>query len=296
VVVVDREMPVIIGGMGQCGTRTIAEVLEESGFYMGDNRQETRDSIWFEPLFCKIKNTYSLKGADSCLLDKYFYVFEEVMFSPFNSKFATLISWVKIHKLVFSKRFRENNFLMPWKRWSREYPNKILRERLYPSDYCGWGFKDPITQFYLEHFNIRYKKMKYIHIIRHGLDVAFCYKKNQVRRWGQLFVDDITNGNSIEDIDKLRYWVNSNEEVISIGKKLLGDRFYLIKYEDLCKDPFNELDQLCSFLGVSKTGDEIRKMCERIVPSKNIGVYREKDISIFPGELLDSVRDLGFEI
>ncbi len=42
----DLESPVVIGGLGGSGTRVVAEILNEVGYYIG-NKNYANDNLWF---------------------------------------------------------------------------------------------------------------------------------------------------------------------------------------------------------------------------------------------------------
>lgn len=43
--------PVVVGALGGSGTRLIARILMESGFFMGSDLNRERDNLWFTLLF-----------------------------------------------------------------------------------------------------------------------------------------------------------------------------------------------------------------------------------------------------
>jgi hypothetical protein len=47
--------PVIIGGVGGSGTRLIAQMLKELGFYLGSDLNSANDNLWFTLLFKRIE-------------------------------------------------------------------------------------------------------------------------------------------------------------------------------------------------------------------------------------------------
>ena len=47
--------PVAIGGVGGSGTRLIAQLLMELGVYMGSDRNDANDNLWFTLLFKRIE-------------------------------------------------------------------------------------------------------------------------------------------------------------------------------------------------------------------------------------------------
>ena len=47
--------PVAIGGVGGSGTRLIAQILHEAGFYLGDDLSYAIDNLWFTLLFRRLE-------------------------------------------------------------------------------------------------------------------------------------------------------------------------------------------------------------------------------------------------
>jgi len=52
--------------------------------------------------------------------------------------------------------------------------------------YKGWGWKEPNTHIYLEFLSKYFSDLKYIFVIRHGLDMAFSKNQAQLYNWGNL--------------------------------------------------------------------------------------------------------------
>ena len=47
----NKSSPVIIGGVGGSGTRVVAEILDNLGFYIGNDLNPAKDNLWFLLLF-----------------------------------------------------------------------------------------------------------------------------------------------------------------------------------------------------------------------------------------------------
>jgi len=95
--------------------------------------------------------------------------------------------------------------------------------------YSNWGWKVP-GQFHLLKYTAEYfPKLKYIHVIRNGLDMAFSKNTNQLRNWGAF------HGITVDDPEDptlaLRYWIRANKFALNEGVKHLGKRFLVLNYD-----------------------------------------------------------------
>lgn len=46
-----KQGPIVIGGVGGSGTRLIAEIVMDMGFYLGDMLNQSKDLLYFSLLF-----------------------------------------------------------------------------------------------------------------------------------------------------------------------------------------------------------------------------------------------------
>jgi len=79
-------------------------------------------------------------------------------------------------------------------------------------------------------------KSKFIHIVRDPRDVAFSYVK---KGWA---------GHVWTAVD---VWINTEAAWFSFQKKLAPSRYLTVQYETLVKNPKDELQRICDFIGVS---------------------------------------------
>jgi hypothetical protein len=54
-------------------------------------------------------------------------------------------------------------------------------------------------------------------------------------------------------------WVRNLQEVEEEGKRLYGDQYFALRYEDLLKESFKEMTRLWKFLGVRKINGALEK-------------------------------------
>ena len=79
------------------------------------------------------------------------------------------------------------------------------------------GWKEPNTHIILEKLLIRYPMMKYIHVIRNGLDMAFSTNHNQVLLWGGKLLKD-SDFNNIH-YASLKYWCIFHKKIRKLKKQ-----------------------------------------------------------------------------
>jgi Sulfotransferase family len=120
-----------------------------------------------------------------------------------------------------------------------------------PPPAAAWGWKNPVTHIYLEQLAAAFPRMRYVHVIRNGLDLAHKAKTaRQVHSWGHVFGIDRPSITSVTPPDSLHYWACANRRALKLGSDLLGDRFLLLRYESICSDPRGAVKEVGEFLGV----------------------------------------------
>jgi hypothetical protein len=124
--------------------------------------------------------------------------------------------------------------------------------------YRAWGWKEPNTHIYLEYFTQQFPALRYIHMIRHGLDMAYSSNDQQLKNWVWLY--DVTVPASKSDLPEaaLRYWIAANQVAVGQAERLLGVRFMMLNYDALCESSQPVIDQLLDFLGWDEIAPEVR--------------------------------------
>ncbi|MDD5123606.1 sulfotransferase [Methylovulum sp.] len=161
-----------------------------------------------------------------------------------------------------------------------------------PHLYRGWGWKAPPNFFILEHLNDHFPDLRYIHVIRHGLDMAFSENQNQLKNWGFYF--DIDADELSLPQASLRYWIEANKFAINLGQNFLQDRFYLLRFDKLCMEPQRVVAELAKFLGINDI--DAAAIIKNIHKPDSLGGYKSRDISIFNKGDIEEVVSLGFSV
>jgi len=148
-----------------------------------------------------------------------------------------------------------------------------------------------------------YPDAKLIYIVRDGRDVMISERfRNFVEESRFLTAEDrriladlredhlpFTNGTrSIFTEAYIRRvsagWVTNLSEIRGEGKRLFGNQYFSLRYEDLLLDPFDELNDLWNFLGVSKVNKSLKKDIKAELGSNPDEEWQEKrngDIASF---------------
>src|SRR5690606_37110457 len=147
---------------GGSGTRVVAEVLIRSGVFMGDDLNESNDNLLFTRLF---KDPQWYREASSAERENRLALFESYMQ---NGKLTP-------GQLKVLYASAENNptlatsFGYYLKMSGAIWRKKKMRD--------VWGWKEPNTHIYLPEILNFFPNIRYIHVIRHGLDMAFSGNK-----------------------------------------------------------------------------------------------------------------------
>ena len=287
--------PVVVGGGGGSGTRVVAQILKELGFYLGADLNPANDNLWFTLLF-KRPRWFSESPDEEVF--KGLRVFEKAMTGGLGSglqrdelRFITSATT----GMVFSGHNHKGwgRGLWPIKRAAKMF----LSKREVGSSACAtWGWKEPNTHVYIRYLNDYFDNLKYIHVMRHGLDMAYSTNQAQLYSWGRLF--GVQMPNSIQPLPKasLEYWIKSNTTALALGKRLLGGRFFVVNFDRLCSEPRREVKKLVRFLDMDENNVSMDELCSLPKTPLSAGRYRRCELGIFDKDEIDAVRKLGFTV
>lgn len=154
-----------------------------------------------------------------------------------------------------------------------------------------WGWKEPNTHVVLLRLQRLIPRLRYVHLVRNGLDMAFSDNQLQRDRWGHLFL-----GRAIEATprDSLKYWVAVHRRILRVGAAL-GDRFLIVNYDRLCIQPDSELPKLIEFAGLPMDSRLMERLRAQIRPPESIGRFRQHGLHAFDPNDVAFVRSAGFD-
>jgi hypothetical protein len=164
-------------------------------------------------------------------------------------------------------------------------------QRAAPAD-VRWGWKEPNTHVIIERLVSRIPGLRYIHVVRNGLDMAHSSNRHQLRRWGERIL-----GRTVSDTphDALAYWVAAHRRLGGISA-MMGNRFLMLNYDRLCHSPDEPLARLAEFVGGTCDGSLMARLRAQIHPPESIGRFRRHGLHEFDAADVDYVRSLGFDV
>lgn len=109
-----------------------------------------------------------------------------------------------------------------------------------------WGVKNPRSMLMLPLWHASYPEMRFLHVIRSGLDMAYSPNENQIRRHGRTLLGPDSERPKPERA--ILWWAASNSLVADYGEAELRDRYLRVRLEDLCAQPKRTLRQLFEFI------------------------------------------------
>lgn len=283
----NNNAPIIVGGHGGSGTRVIAQILMESGVYMGQDLNKELDSLVFTYFF-KHPQLYREPTSNlDALYGKLIPLHEKVHFG-----------YVPGNKEEWSSFFKEGyrHFRGPYR---HKYDNLWLLTRFYRlisttkiEDVNLWGWKEPHTVFHLEKIKEYYHDAKFILVVRNGMDMVFTKTLQQLKYWGEFFDCD---SKDFSERNILEFWCQLNSRTISKCNELFGDNFLTLKHENICKNPESEIDRILEFVGIEK--NDVSKHIYTIprTPS-TYKRYLEHDLSWVDSEVKQKLAELGYDL
>jgi hypothetical protein len=282
--------PTVIGGVGGSGTRVVAQILLDLGLYMGADLNPALDNLWFTVLFRKPVWYSRLYGQRDEAIHFRLHRFARAMqgLRP-NVIDMYIFTRAAIHIAFQDRHWKHIRFL-------RRIPSFARAGRIDLADYVGWGWKEPNAHLYLDLLAEHFPDLRYIHTIRHGLDMAYSTNQQQLQRWGAQV--GITPPRDKADVPRaaLAYWVAANRAAIQTGQERLGDRFLLLNFDELCRDPAPHVERLLAFLGREVSTAQRAHLASLPQLPDSVGRYKHHDLSMHDPAMIQAVRDLGFAV
>jgi hypothetical protein len=276
-----RPDPVAVGGVGGSGTRLIAAILGELGFDMGHDINRARDNLAFTLLF-KNSALWPLEDHRE-QIERSLAIFLKTMYfrQPLSEADAR-----HIDELAGADRLNAP------RDWLRHRAERLLDSPTDGKIPRYWGWKEPNTHIFLPALVESIPNLKYVHVMRHGLDMAYSSNQTQLKFWGEALTGKAINGGGPEE--SFRYWCAAHDRVVRTGSDM-GERFLLLNFDRFCEDPEPGMKSLMDFLEFEVTGATFGRLLDLVNRPATMGRYRTRTrLSAAPGDLA-TLRDLGFE-
>jgi hypothetical protein len=267
----------------------MAEIVRQLGYYTGADLNEQGDNQWFTLLLRRPRWYAEQVATGGGAIGPVLEVFEKAMtgrLEPGDDDLRSIIA-------AAGPEMLDQHLTTQWieRRTSSLQASKKLRPRT-----GRWGWKEPNSHFYLDQLHDFFgPRLRYIHVIRHGLDMAWSSNQRQLRWWGPILGVDPAEG-ADRPSASLDFWIVSNNRAITLGRDLLGDRFLLINFDAFCAHPEDPMRELLDFLQVDVARREMRRLLQLPRVPTSTGRYRQEGLGPFTVDQLEAVRSLGFSV
>ena len=244
----------------------VAGLLARAGLFIGGDLNDALDNLWFTLLF-KRRDIHSI---------------DDDRFAELVDVFVSVMQGAPLSN-------RQRRLVRDAAAIERpQHPPEWLAQRATSlTDVSGggpgkraWAWKEPNTHVVLDRLRAAMPDLRYLHVARNGLDMAYSENQNQPRFWL-----DAEPSPSVS----LRYWVDVHRRILAIGAEI-GDDFLFVDYDALCAAPTIELAKLQRFLGAGVVLDG-----SSIVPPASIGRFKAHGLMPFDPADVAFVAELGFD-
>ena len=138
--------------------------------------------------------------------------------------------------------------------------------------------------------------MKYIHVIRHGLDMAFSANDWHIHHWGWLFGLETPKETQDYPSAQLKLWRRANRHTVKTAQEILGENFCLVRFEDVCLNTEATARRILDFLGVTPNRDVLNEFIGMVNVPDSLYRYRQKDINRFDTVDVEGIKEFGYTV
>ena len=250
--------PIIIGATGGSGTRAVRKLLESAGIYMGTNVNGAGDAMDFEPILDELINqVVSITRTLDYPLDA-------------------------LPKSLIKEGIGKYRATVP----------AYLEAR--PPHCIQWGWKNPRSMYLLPFIAAIFPRLRFIHLIRDGRDMALSQNQNQtVKHFSAMFGEELPGGDM--QLASCRLWTRANLSTAQWAKRVLGKQYIPVKFEDICNDPQTSAQSLFSRLGIQAS--DVGFHADVIAKPESLGRWRslpETDIRNLTAAARDALQEFGY--
>jgi Sulfotransferase family len=160
------------------------------------------------------------------------------------------------------------------------------------------GWKVPGTFHWLQDLGKFFPGFQYIHLVRHGLDMAYSGNQNQAKNWAaSLGIELKFNAQGkVLPRSMLEYWLRANETAHAIAAEAMPGRMLVVRFEQLCASPMEELGRLLDFLALDVPDETRLHLASLVKRPASVGRYQQRNWQQdFTADQLARLEALGYQ-
>jgi hypothetical protein len=134
-----------------------------------------------------------------------------------------------------------------------------------------WGWKEPRSLYLLGLLDEQLPGLRFLHVVRDGRDMALSSNQVQLRKHGDAVLGP---GGDPEPLRSIALWREVNLRAAGFGERM-GDRYLLLRFEDLCAEPERRVAGVLRFFGLE--GDAQAIAAEEVQAPASLERWRDAD-------------------
>lgn len=138
---------------------------------------------------------------------------------------------------------------------------------------AAWGWKQPRSLYMLPALRQVFPRMRVVHVVRDGRDVAFSAEPN-VKLAGRFVVPE-SAADRPQEVKVAYVWDGPNRLAADFGERELGERYLRLSLEQVCREPEETASRLAAFAGGEPIDPE--RVHAIVQPPASLGRWRAKD-------------------
>ncbi len=279
--------PVAVGALGGSGTRVVAAMLQEAGYYLGADLNRALDNLWYTILL-KRRHLAAAEEAEAI----------EVFLAAMRGELVLEEGALDVVARAGRDVALQGHDARGAGRghWAFQRVVSLLRAQQEPVPGERWGWKEPNTHVRLPALCDRVEGLRYVHVVRHGVDMAFSRNQAQLHWWGPMMGVEVPDDPDRVPAASLRYWALTTRRALELGESRLGERFLLLRFEDLCAQPRTSAERLLDFLDLPAESQLVSRLAALPSAPASMGRHRGVDLTGFDPQDLATVSRLGYEV
>lgn len=275
--------PIAIGGVGGSGTRLVADICRRLGFYVGSDLNPATDNLWFTLLFKRRELWKAAHTTPEFAIAADTFRTAMVGGTPID---ASRVRWLR--GIAATDRPQHPAT------WLNERVDSLIASTRASNQRVGpWGWKEPNTHIVLDRLDPAFPGLRYIHVVRNGLDMAHSTNQNQLEFWGPLVLGTTVPLSGPRA--SLSYWCAVHRRILQVGAAMQG-RFMWLDYDALCAAPLDHLGTLLTFLGVAADLATLNDLVPLVQAADSAGRFRRHGLHVFDATDVAYVESLGFDV
>jgi hypothetical protein len=135
---------------------------------------------------------------------------------------------------------------------------------------ASWVVKNPKSILMLDHWLAAFPELRFIHVVRNGLDMAYSTNEHQLSTYQDLVLTPEERALP-QPLPAMAHWRSVNLRAAAFGEERLGGRYLVVRFEDLCFEPRATIDRIARFAGASIDPEAA---LSEVAPPASIGRWR----------------------